>query len=267
MIAKRTWTCVLLAALLPLAAWAGRTCEETPVTPQAMGKALRLAQYVRDTLDGAQADAAVLGRIGSDLSKYGLRYTHAGLAYRAERDGAWTVLHKLNHCGSEDADLFRQGLANFLLDDPHEYRVLILVPQERVQGRWATAATGEAGLGLHQRRYSLIAHPYGTRYQNSNGWLLELLASADAESPLVSRETAQAHLRRTAYRPSVVRIDPLARLGASLFKANVAFSDHPMSERVAGRYSVVSVESIADYLDRRGLLASRQELALPESFP
>ncbi|HSW13205.1 MAG TPA: DUF2145 domain-containing protein [Solimonas sp.] len=250
---------LLCLGLLPIA-HAGQTCEDKPLTPQAMHQALRLTQDLQATLDRQQARAAILGRVGSDVSRYGLRYTHAGIAYRSGLDQPWTVLHKLNNCGTDHAALYRQGLLNFFLDDPHEYRALALLPKPALQERIVRAAEADAGSSVDQPRYSLLAYPYTLDYQNSNGWALEFLAVASADVPLLGRAAAQDYLRRSGYRADRIEISAAERVGATLFKANVAFLDHPLGERLGGRYSVVTVESIARYLGERQLITDTQEL-------
>jgi hypothetical protein len=251
------------SCLLPMAAGAGRTCEEHPLDARAVAFAVELAQRVESELDQAQAQAVVLGRIGSDLSQYGLRYSHAGLAHRERETRGWTVLHKLNHCGSDRAELFEQGLANFFLDDPWEYRALVLEPLPDLQRRLLLAVDRGVGDAVDEPRYCVIADPYSRVAQNSNGWLLELIALAEIDAAPANRAIAQERLRRTAYRPDVIAVGSLQRLAAVLFKANVIFTDHPLRERLSGRYSIVSVESIERHLSHRGLLAAKRELALP----
>ena len=69
---------------------------------------LGLAQATLQALDASGAEVVLLARAGQDLSKYGLRWSHLGFAYR--QDGVWRVLHKLNHCGTDESALYRQGL-------------------------------------------------------------------------------------------------------------------------------------------------------------
>jgi hypothetical protein len=95
----------------------------------------------------------------------------------------------------------------------------------------------------------MVAYAWGTHYQQSNQWALETLAMA-AEPGINSRADAQAWLRGQGYRPSVLRIDTISRLGARLTRANVAFDDHPTGDRFAGRIATVSVDSVFDWLQR-----------------
>ena len=57
------------------------------------------------------------GKVSPALLKAasGCGWSHVGWAYK---DGeAWRVVHKLNQCGTPRGDLYRQGLAEFFLDD------------------------------------------------------------------------------------------------------------------------------------------------------
>ena len=201
------------------------------------------------------------------MTKYGLRYTHAAVVYRDPDSGTWTVLHKLNHCGREDADLFAQGLANFFLDDPWEYRALILVPTPALQAGLLTQVKRDGGLSVHQPRYSLLAYPFAPDYQNSNGWLLEFVELAQSGGMTLGRQAIQESLQQNGYRPDRIEVGPLERVGASLFRANVAFFDHPLGERLSGRYSVVTVESIVRYLGQQQRIETLDEISLASTVP
>ncbi len=102
-----------------------------------------------------------------------------------------------------------------------------------------------------------MAYPFATRYQNSNQWLLETLADALAERPIGNRGEAQAWLREKGFRPSTLHVPAIERLGAELFRVNVAFDDQPFDRRMAGKIDVVSAESVLDFVQRidRGAVA------------
>ncbi|MEJ7688715.1 MAG: DUF2145 domain-containing protein [Variovorax sp.] len=109
---------VVLAGLFlfPVKAHAGRSCEQAGLSAAAVEKGMQLAERTAQALDASGARAVLLARAGQDFGKYGLRYSHLGLAYKTDT-GAWRVVHKLNHCGTAVAELYRQGLGEFILDD------------------------------------------------------------------------------------------------------------------------------------------------------
>ena len=81
-------TVLATAVLLCGTVHAGQACDATPLTPRQARNALELAQRTATALERSGAQVAILGRAGQDLSAYGLRYSHLGIAYReAGSDG------------------------------------------------------------------------------------------------------------------------------------------------------------------------------------
>jgi len=241
---------------------AGQTCGNTPAESWRTARGLAMAEQLDRTLNTRSDQVAVIARVGSDVSKYGLRYTHAALVYRERTDTPWTVLHKLNTCGSDRGLLYRQGLGNFFLDNPHAYRAWVVWLKPEIARQVLATAQDESRIrALDQPHYSLLAYPYGIGTQNSNGWLIEFLASATAPQPLYNRAEAQARLRNTHFDPDVIHVGVGERLGASLGRANVSFLDHPLSHRLAGEYQTVTVESLVRWLDRQGWIAAQTEIS------
>lgn len=232
---------------LSAAVQAGQSCEGSEIEPLELMNSLELALKTQTALQQAGAETAVIARVGQDLSQYGLRYSHLGLAQK-QSDGRYTVLHELNECGSEQSDLYVEGLGNFFLDDVHVFEVLILLPPTQVQQKLNTLMQGDDARKIHHKNYSMLSYAFATDYQNSNQWGLELLAHALSEKPLSDRASVQQWLKQQSYQPGTIKVDPLKRLGASVFKANVSFDDHPLKNRLKGQYQVVTVESVEQFL-------------------
>lgn len=114
------WGMAVLATAAVLAAapaHAGRACDERkPVTAQVIERGMALAAQTSQALDAENersgATVVLIGRAGQDLSKYGLRYSHFGWAYKTA-EGPWRVAHKLNECGTAVGHVYRQGLGEF----------------------------------------------------------------------------------------------------------------------------------------------------------
>lgn len=245
-----------VGALMSGAAWAGRDCEQRAPTVQAITQGLALAERVQRQLDRSGAEVVVLARMGQDLSRHGLRYSHLGLAYRHE--GVWRVLHKLNACGSDRAAVFREGLGQFFLDDPHEYEAA-LVPLNRsvASSIQPLLASPQVLRPLHEPRYSMLSYAWAQHYQQSNQWAIEVLAFAQqravAPQAVARRTSAQQWLKQAGYQPAEIRLSAWTRLGARLTAANVAFDDHPLAWRASGRFQTVTVESVLGWLQSSGL--------------
>jgi hypothetical protein len=98
----------------------------------------------------------------------------------------------------------------------------------------------------------MVAYPWSGRYQQSNQWALETLAMA-MEPGVTTRERAQAWLQFKGYQPTVLRVNPMKRLGARVGTAHIAFDDHPNNERFADRIATVTVDSFFAFMSQTGL--------------
>jgi hypothetical protein len=244
---------------------AGRPCDQSPQRVVDVERGLALAHHTAQRLDASGAQVVVLARAGQDLSRYGLAWSHFGFAYR-EVDGpqahwreggkgpaVWRVVHKLNHCGTARAALYRQGLAEFFLDKPFRYEAAYATLSAEAQARLLPLLRDNARVDdWHEPRYNMVAYPWSTRHQQSNQWALETLAGA-MDAGAADRRRAQAWLQLRGYAPTTLRIDPLTRLGGRLTRANIAFDDHPNHQRFTDRIDTVTADSVLAWLERSGL--------------
>ncbi|BBJ94847.1 MULTISPECIES: DUF2145 domain-containing protein [Xanthomonas] len=271
---RMRYAMAIMLFLATLPAIGAPTCiphYPTPATLAAMFDLARSTQQTLDRLDGARV--VLLARGGQDLSRYGLKHSHLAFALR-EDDGNWRVTHLLNHCKSDTSELYREGLSNFIGESALHADLRVGVPSPEVQQtlQHLLQDPGTLAHALHTPRYSMIAYPFSTDYQNSNQWVLEVLAAALAQSdaqatavaaPVVDRRSAQAWLKHADYQPTRLHLDLSKRIGARFFVANAAVSDHPANERISGNYSVITVESVFDFLQQRKALL--QEFSIPRS--
>lgn len=260
-----------LVAITSPAAHAGRSCAAPqPPKAQTVERGLDLAGRTLKALDASGAQVVVLARAGQDLSKYGLRYSHLGLAYRQSdgKDGpVWRVLHKLNQCGTAESAIYRQGLGDFFLDDLWHHEAAWVVPTPEVQARLLALLQDEPrAVQLHHKPYSMVSYVWGQKYQQSNQWAIETLALAMTSDLAVGRATraqAQAWLQGKGYQPSTLTIGPATRLGARMSAANVAFDDHPNEKRFSDRIETVTVDSVFAWMPRAGLGVAPVALSVP----
>ena len=111
----------------------------------------------------------------------------------------WRVAHKLNHCGTAEGALYRQGLGDFFLDRPHLYQAAFVVlkspdiPSMLVETAYISNPTEEKRLRTraHQERianaifsgvrdYFRVSPPDGTLYaqQKSRGGAAPIMAAS-----------------------------------------------------------------------------------------
>ena len=247
----RFYGALIVACFALTSSIAGTACNDAPPSPIAIMRGLELAQKSKDSLDASGAKVVFIARVGQDLSKYNLRYSHLGIAF-LNNENRWDVLHELNDCGTANSHLFNHGLGNFFIDDLFAFDSLILVPSDQIQQKLLAQINQHTAPSFYEAHYNMLAFPFSTKYQNSNQWALEFATTAlSNDVKITNRTQAQNWLKAVGYSPSTLSIPTFTRLGARLFKANVAFDDHPFDRRMAGLIDVVTVESIQHFLSQR----------------
>lgn len=250
---------MLSASLLSTNTYAGGGCDEQQVAPHKVAVAAQTALLAAAALDKADAPVALIARVGTDLSKQGLVYSHAGFAVRDHAHGRWTVVHLLNECGSDRSSLYAQGLVNFFSDDLVNQDLRIVWFKPEVANRLAERIEKMPRDSLHHPRYNLIARPGSRDYQNSTAWIVEVMASALADHAFYDRAAAYTFVRSDGFVPDTIHIPYSKRVLGGLFSANTVFTDHSIATRLSGDYPVVTVRSIFRYLDRSGYIERQQE--------
>ena len=235
------------------AAHAGRSCEVRPLDVFTVRQSMDLAERTARRLDETGATVVVLSRAGQDLGRYGVFWSHMAFAYRERPGQPWRVVHKLNHCGTASAAVYRQGLGEFFLDRMFRYEAGIVVLSPEAQGKLLPVLRDNYGVTRwHTEAYNMVAYPWSVRYQQSNQWVLETLAGA-MEPAAGTRWQAQGWLQMHDYQPTTLKIGAFERLGARATAANVAFDDHPNAKRFSDRIETVTVDSAFAWLYRSGL--------------
>lgn len=254
------------AALLAAATGAAQAgslplgCERpVTVTAAQQDRLLRFAAIVRDALAASGAQAALVARSGTDLSRFRLRYSHAGVALAQGLDTPWAVRQLYYACAEGAPRLFDQGMAGFVTgsdDATLGYIRVLLLPAEAAAPVAAAARDNTLALALLNARYSANAYPFSTRYQNCNQWVAELIAASATGS--AAREDAQAWLRREGYAPEPVQVSPWLML-AGRFVPWLHFGDHPEDELNAGRVQTSLPDSLEAFALKRWPTARRLE--------
>ena len=238
-------------------------CQMAPATVRQLSAAAAMSTRLRDYLENSGVELAIIARVGSDQSDRGLKYTHAGLVWRDHPKGPWTVVQELNECGTSRSEIFDQGLMQFFLDDPFNYDAQVIVPTGDLRRSLVAVLASGDGRRVHEPRYSVISYPRSTLFQNSNEWVLEVIAMAQGrlrKQPILNRADAQRLHAALGYRGSRVEVGFFEQLFGGLFKPNVSFSDHPYEAFTHGWFEFVSVRSIREYLARQNQVASVRDL-------
>jgi hypothetical protein len=208
----------------------GRFCDFRPtLTATQQDRLLSFAAIARRELETSGHTLAIVARSGLDLSRFRIRYTHAGLSLAASGNGAWSVRQLYYDCDRGTPRLFDQGLAGFVYggDDPTRgWLSMLLLPPEAAQPLAHSALDAPRALALVGGAYSANAHAFATRYQNCNQWLAELLALAWGDVP-AERAAAQRWLVARGYAPEPVEVDSRLLMFAAGFVPWLHSDDHP----------------------------------------
>lgn len=242
---------VLIAAALTGAAGtalAGQGCGDTEAgpSPEIAAKALKSAEATVAQLNKGNDEVVLLARMGQDLSEYGLTYSHLGYAVK-KPDGQWVVVHKLNECGTAKAGIYEQSMTQFFLDDLYKFQAGVWRLHPEVQARLKPQLLGKGSLAFHTPNYNMVAYPFSEQYQNSNGWVLEVLTQA-IDPSIQNRTQALTWLQSKGFTPSTMKVGAFKRLGARVTKANITFEDHPSKARWSGQIQVVTVDSVEKFM-------------------
>jgi hypothetical protein len=218
------------------ASGSSRFCDrDQPLTAAEQDRLLRFAAVLREELAATDDGVALVSRSGLDLSRFGIRYSHAALAWRSDT-GLWSARQLYYACDEGRPRIYDQGLAGFAMgtDNPKlGYLSIVRLPPQAVLALRPALTDTPRVLHLLAAQYSANAYAYGLRYQNCNQWIMEMIAAgwgdlADGED---LRERAQQWLRDARYAPAPVDVDSRLLMLASYFVPLLHLDDHPEDDR------------------------------------
>jgi hypothetical protein len=267
---ERASRALLLAALVG-APWAAchasalQFCDHPDtLSAEQKDRLFRFGAIIKTELENSGAPLALIARSGLDLSRFGLRYSHAGFSLKASQNTPWSVRQLYYACDERRPRLFDQGLSGFLLgtDDPGiGYVSIVFLPAAEAAELERAALDNGRALQLLNATYSANAYAWGLRYQNCNQWVMELLATAwghldDTEQP---RAQAQRWLVGQGYTPSRIEVGNRALMWAGAFVPWLHDDDHPSDDIAQRVYRVSMPASIEGFVRALAPGASRME--------
>lgn len=256
---------MLIAFAAPAAAFSGAGsgpqslifCDtQARLTAGQQDRLLQFGEVANRVLADAGAPVALVSRSGLNLARFGVRYSHAGLALRDSGHGTYAVRQLYYACDEGRPRLFDQGMGGFVsgTDDPRlGYLSILLLRGPRAEALARAALDRPAALSLVAGRYSANAYPFSIRYQNCNQWVAELMALAWSREPAAvsgerPREAAQAWLRQAGYAPPPVQVDSHLTKFAAGFVPWVHLDDHPDDVRYGLSFQVSLPTSLETFL-------------------
>jgi len=245
-------------------------CDRAPtLSAQQQDRLLRFAAIARRELEDSGQAVAVVSRSGLDLQRFGVRYSHAGVALKSGGEVTWSVRQLYFACDAGRPRLYDQGLAGFVYgtDDAAQGQLsILLLPPDEAAGLQRAALDRPRALRLVAQRYSANAHPFSLRYQNCNQWLIELMAMAWGATDAAPddgedlRSHAQQWLAAQGYAPRPIELGSHLMMFAAGFIPWLHLDDHPPEDLWALRIRTSLPASIEDFVRTRVPGAQRIEL-------
>lgn len=268
----RAW---LLAALCAAVSgpWAAahasstRFCDDpVPLTAEQKDKLFGFGAIIKNQLDASGQSLAFIARSGLDLSRFGQRYSHAGLSLKTGLSTPWAVRQLYYACDEKRPRVFDQGISAFLLglNDPSEgYISIVFVPPEQAAVLERAVLDNRQALQLLGATYSANAYAFSRMYQNCNQWVAEMLAAAwgglDDGAPDL-RARAQAWLKDQGYRPTAFDLGWRPLMWLASFIPWLHDDDHPAEDLDEQRFRVSMPASIEAFVRATVPGATRIEL-------
>ncbi len=230
----------------------------------------RFAGIIKTALEDSGQSLALISRSGLDLSRFGVRYSHAGLSLKASLNTPWSVRQLYYACDEKRPRVFDQGISGFLLglSDPSTgYVSIVLLPAAEAAALERAVLDNRQALQLLSPAYSANAYPFSLSYQNCNQWVMEMLAAAwgrlgDANDTLDAqdlRAQAQRWLKDKGYVPSVFDVvwRPLMWLAGTI--PWLHNDDHPPEDLAQTTFRVSMPDSIEAFVRAQVPGAERME--------
>lgn len=238
-----------------------RFCDRAQeLTATQQDRLLRFAAVVRDELAASDGSVALISRSGLDLARFGIRYSHAALAWRHAGDDGWSARQLYYACDEGRPRIFDQGTAGFVMGTENPalgYISLVKLPAETTPALRRALLDPSRVQHLLAGRYSANAYAYSLKYQNCNQWVVELMAAAWGElaDGADLRARAQDWLRDAPYAPAPVDVGARWLMLGSLFVPLVHMDDHPR-DAIGTMQLAVSLPASLEAFARERLPAS-----------
>ncbi len=199
-------------------------------------------------------------------------FSHVAIAMKnhpkSDQNFHWEVMHLLWTCDKDPARgvnegdrsyIWEEGLGAVFSDDMKRYRAQIMVPKQNLQNRIESILLKEKiGANWHNKKYNAAALADDLDQQNSNQWVLEVLAAAlRPEGEITDRAGAQQVLAKTQFLPTKVTPTGLYSLITLPFVGNLLPGTVCMKRQKyfgQGFGEIISVLSIEEYMKRNQLL-------------
>jgi hypothetical protein len=219
-----------LITSLPLTAQAGSSQVNRSHLPKA--QVATFANRVQQDLAARGVHVAIVGRMGRDRSQLpdGVKYTHVAYwvySQITQADGStgqgYRVYNLYQQAGnSARSDLVQDSPADFFAG-AHRLDAGIIIPDARLQKKLLQVIASPTYKSLHNPRYSVLANPNTSKFQNCTEHTLNVLMA----SLYGTSDARQIKANITAhFTPQPIAISGTKRALASVASQALTTSDH-----------------------------------------
>jgi len=243
---------IISAAVLPTRLWAGSASAEDNLFPAE--DIIVFAKSVEHYAAERGARAFIIGRVGRPEKSLpeGIRFTHTAVAIYSSitlEDGSTRTGYAIHNLYQKSEQVNQSEL---LVDYPVDFfwpanalKAGIIIPTSDLQQQLISLYADNKQHSLHVSRYSAIANPFNSRYQNCTEHTLDVINSAiyDTVDKAQLKANAQAH-----FTPTVIKESRFKILLGSLLMKDISRDDH------SGAIATATFSSIGQYLSDNGLV-------------
>lgn len=254
------FTLLILFAPKPASPNSSGQSTTTLFTPQQLAN---FVKRVERTVASKGVQVFIIGRQGEieENLPEGIRYTHTAFGVYSNvkmQDGSTEpayVLHNLYQAVEKPNTSYLTK--DFLIDyfsSTKSLKAGILIPVPELQRRLIDTIESNTYAQLHQKKYSAIANPFTSKYQNCTEHVLDVIQASIYQINSIEQIKVNS---KAYFKPQRVNVSGLKLFFGSIFKSDIALSDHKDSVATA------TFTTIGNYLDQFNLLQERLELAAP----
>lgn len=219
-----------LALCLALPAHAGSSEAGNPQLPA--DQVAAFSNRVQQDLAARGAHVAIVARMGRDPATLpdGVRYTHVSFWVLSQiktadgRTGTGFRVYNLYQIGKNGtrSHLVQDSPADFFAG-AYRLDAGVIIPDARLQKKLLKVIASPTYAALHNPRYSVLANPNTTQFQNCTEHTLDVLMAA----LYGTRDIAQIKANTAAhFKPQVIAVGGVKRALASVASQALTTSDH-----------------------------------------
>jgi len=252
---------LLLAGTLALAPAAPALAQDSSarsiVQHLKPAEAAEFSKQIERDLASKNARLAIVFRTGRPRAALpeGISYTHGAFWVHRQinaADGRKLSGYAVYNLYMGDGKALPRNQSSLVQDWPFDFTrgsavddVAVIIPSPEMQRRILAVLDSPTYGALHNPNYSLIANPWSDKYQNCNGFMLDVIAAAswNTAEPAKIRANLKAH-----YQPTVVKAGPLMRFFGPMADSSLRTDDQD------GPLRTSTYESISAFMSANGLL-------------